>query len=895
MATIAPIVASRGIDPGSAPSTARDDSIGDALRGVGRTIGNVGADLGAIEQRQIKQQQAIENFQTEQEWNRTKLKIAADYDQAKLGIDPSGKGFAAGQNKAFIDQYDAFLKKVPERLRPEFSQRIATDKQGRDAQAAADEVGQRNAWYEVGVTDTVNAAQTSVASYPEAFEATLADVYRTIDATGLPATKKADLKRTADEMLGRAWFEAQMRADPATAKTLLGVGAGDNGDAAGLIRGFEGFRTNAYADTRSSTGEFDAYRTGYGSDTITKADGTVEKVTASSTVTRADAERDLARRVKEFGATAAGQIGADQWAALPASARAGLTSVAYNYGSLPASVVNAAKSGNVGAIAAAVERLDANPERRKREAAVIRGGAEPAPEVESLTFAERVKLYDQAAAAETQLATQAKAEAKYAYDAEKGGLELAIEQGEVASAQTILDANLDDSDKATLLSKWNTQQAKDADARALVDAYSAGLVTGANPYDTDQRKVVGDAYELLMKSTPDDQKAAVTASFVADMGVVPQPVVSMTRQALNGTTVNDVSRGLELSAKLNDVAPNGLDAVENGKEIIDAASVYNHYVNDRGMSVGEAAQKYIEMNDPKAQEKVSVLKERWKEESKKFSVNDVAAMFDDLRPGSPSLGLTPYQADAINADYMDIAEEMFVEANGDTNLAKKMATEEIKRVYGVSTVSGKDVFGNGAIMKYPPEHFYPMIGDSQAYIRDFAMKDAKSISPTATDVMLVSAPETAIDVRGGNPPRYNLMFKGPDGVWDMAPGMFMVGADDLRSLAQIESEQRRVNLEVMNELRRQQAAMPLYGSGGVSKPIYGGGNYATPPADAAPLSVPGFEQQNARLVDLDQQRRQLLGTDAATPSTAGLDMDALLRQSIEQRASALSSPFGGPQ
>lgn len=894
MVTIAPIVASRGIDPGSAPSTARDDSIGDALRGVGRTIGQVGADRGAIEQRQIKQQQAIENFQTEQEWNRTKLKIAEDYDAAKLGIDPSGKGFAEGQNKAFITQYDAFLKTVPERLRPEFSQLIATDKQGRDAVAAADEVGQRNAWYEVGVTDTVNAAQTNVASYPEAFDTTLSDVYRTIDATGLPATKKADLKRTADEMLGRAWFEAQVRADPTAAKTMLGVGA-DRGTYYSAIRQAEsGGDDSAKNPASSATGRYqfteptwEGLRKRYPGAGLT-ADGRNDPKQQEAAIRLFTAENENTLKRAGVDGTNANLYAAHFLGA--------------------GGAVPVLKAPDKAALAGYVspEVIAANPFLKgmsvgqfKAWAAEKVGGTggetAPAPEVESLPFAERVKLYDQAAAAEAQLATQAKAEAKYAYDAEKGGLELAIEQGEVASAQTILDSRMDDSDKATLLSKWNTQQGKDADARAVLDAYSAGLVTGANPYDSEQRKAVGDAYELLMKSTPDDQKAAVTASFVGDMGVVPEPVVSMARQALNGTTVNDVSRGLELSAKLNDVAPNGLDAVENGKELIDAASVYDHYVNDRGMSVAEAAQKYIEMNDPKAQEKISVLKDRWKEESKKFSVNDVVAMFDDLRFGTPSLGITPYQADAINADYMSIAEEMFVEANGDTDLAKKMATEEIKRVYGVSTVSGTDTFGNGAIMKYPPEHFYPMIGDSQAYIRDFAMKDAKSISPTATDVMLVSAPETAIDVRSGNPPRYNLMFQGPDGVWDMAPGMFMVGAGDLRSLAQIESEQRRVNLEVMNELRRQQAAVPLYGSGGASKPIYGGGNYTTPPRDAAPASVPGLEQQSARLVDLDQQRRQLLGTDAATPASTGLDMDALLRQSIEQRASALSSPFGGPQ
>lgn len=875
MVTIAPIVASRGIDPGSAPSTARDDSIGAALRGAGRTIGQIGADLGAIEQRQIKQQQAIENFQTEQEWNRTKLKIAADYDQAKLGIDPSGKGFAEGQNKAFIEQYDAFLKKVPERLRPEFSELVATDKFGRDSQAAADEVNQRNAWYEVGVTDTVNAAQTNVASYPEAFDNTLSDVYRTIDATGLPPAKKADLKRTADEMLGRAWFEAQVRADPTAAKAMLGVGADRSTYYSAIRQAESGGNDSARNPNSSAQGRYQF--------TTPTWQGLVKRYPGSGLT--ADGRNDPKQQE-----IAIRLFTADNENTLKKAGIDGTNANLYAAHFLGAGgAVPVLKAPDRAALAGVVpaEVIAANPFLKgmtvgqfKAWAAEKAGGSAgataPAPQVEALPFDERVKLYDQAAAAETQLATQAKAQAKYAYDAEKGGLELAIEKGEVASAQTILDANLDDGDKATLLSKWNTQQAKDADARALVDAYSAGLVTGANPYDTDQRKVVGDAYELLMKSTPDDQKAAVTASFVSDMGVVPQPVVSMTRQALNGTTVNDVSRGLELSAKLNDVAPNGLDAVENGKEIIDAASVYNHYVNDRGMSVAEAAQKYLEMNDPKAQEKVSVLKDRWKEESKKFSVNDVVSVFDDMRIGSPSLGLTPYQTDAINADYMSIAEEMFVEANGDTDLAKKMATEEIKRIYGPSDTAGTDVFGNGTIMKYPPERFYPVIGEDQSYIRDLALKDAKLVNPAATDVMLVSAPETAIDVRGGNPPRYNLMFKGADGVWDMAPGMFMVAPDELGKLATIESETRRVNLELENDYRRlltERTPMLNTAAGSPLTPFLPG------PKDI----VPNYGEQQAKLVDLDAQRKRLLGTDGGMdPATVDPQIREQLNQFVAQ-------------
>ena len=147
--------------------------------------------------------------------------------------------------------------------------------------------------------------------------------------------------------------------------------SGGAGDAAEILRREEGFREKPYWDVN-------AWRVGYGSDTITRADGSVVKVTKDMRVSREDAERDLQRRLSsEFGPRAAGQVGADTWNKLPRNVRAALGSVAYNYGSLPGSVVAAARGGDVEAIAGAVESLSANKGRRQREAAIIRTGVAP--------------------------------------------------------------------------------------------------------------------------------------------------------------------------------------------------------------------------------------------------------------------------------------------------------------------------------------------------------------------------------------------------------------------------------------------------------------------------------------------------------------------------------------
>lgn len=139
-----------------------------------------------------------------------------------------------------------------------------------------------------------------------------------------------------------------------------------------LIRSFEGFRETPYWDVN-------ALRTGYGSDTITMPDGTVRPVTEGDRVSRADAERDLARRVEtEFQPIAERAVGSETFAALPPNQQAALVSIAYNYGTIPGTVAAAVKSGDANAAASAIRDLGVhndgvNKSRREREAAIYGG------------------------------------------------------------------------------------------------------------------------------------------------------------------------------------------------------------------------------------------------------------------------------------------------------------------------------------------------------------------------------------------------------------------------------------------------------------------------------------------------------------------------------------------
>lgn len=144
-----------------------------------------------------------------------------------------------------------------------------------------------------------------------------------------------------------------------------------------LLRQRESFRATTYADTGGPDGkQFSGYRIGFGSDTVTLSDGTIKKVTQGMRISVADANRDLYRRIGEFQNTIKGQIGADRFAQFNAQQQAALTSIAYNYGSLPDRIIAAVKSGTDQEIADAIRGLagdngGVNANRRRIEAGLF--------------------------------------------------------------------------------------------------------------------------------------------------------------------------------------------------------------------------------------------------------------------------------------------------------------------------------------------------------------------------------------------------------------------------------------------------------------------------------------------------------------------------------------------
>jgi GH24 family phage-related lysozyme (muramidase) len=157
-----------------------------------------------------------------------------------------------------------------------------------------------------------------------------------------------------------------------------------------LILKYEGFNATAKWDKTN-------WRIGHGSSTVTLADGSVYRLsnnrseTPTITITKEDADRDLRRRVSdEFIPKVKKSLGDDVMSAWEDGTIAALTSICYNYGSLPNTIIDAAKTKTTSTLVAAVRALGThnagiNKNRRNKEAAYIETAEGYIPGVSDIT------------------------------------------------------------------------------------------------------------------------------------------------------------------------------------------------------------------------------------------------------------------------------------------------------------------------------------------------------------------------------------------------------------------------------------------------------------------------------------------------------------------------------
>lgn len=188
-------------------------------------------------------------------------------------------------------------------------------------------------------------------------------------------------------------------------------------------------------------------------------------------------------------------------------------------------------------------------------------------------------------------------------------------------------------------------------------------------------------------------------------------------------------------------------------------------------------------DDPAASKARKDLLEQADEKLKKLSSSDVASALGgswSLTPGLISRNVTgsdplppadPLAAATLTAEFRDLVRERYGDT-GDIDKAKQQAAERLKTVWGPAVVNG------GALMKYPPERFYPQVDGAYDWMRKdiepaialyfgkprynetLSVPGVKG-EPVHTSenwsYRLLSDQQTEADVKSGRPPTYTVM------------------------------------------------------------------------------------------------------------------------------------------
>lgn len=318
-----------------------------------------------------------------------------------------------------------------------------------------------------------------------------------------------------------------------------------------------------------------------------------------------------------------------------------------------------------------------------------------------------------------------------------------------------------------------------------------------NPYDKTERDAVDKIYKSLGGSAPAFQ------SVVERTGIIPKTAVADMRGSLMSNDPKRVAGAANIAANLLVKNPTIFAGVDGGQEIADAGVKMQHYTEHFGMTAEEAGQKIIEENTPeyKAKKAARIKTEDLDKIVKdKLSVDDLRAAFNTsswlpdraarMFGTTPTVEFTPEARKGAYSDYAELFREKYLES-GDVDVSKKQAANQLKKVWGVSKITGSEV-----VTRFAPDRAPAManIEDPAGKIAAQAIADIKAAR--GDDVKrdkLILAPlpggQTARPYIAGEPAPYMLSWFDKNGNVQIAQRPWV--ADPARMRADVTADRQR--------------------------------------------------------------------------------------------------------
>ena len=716
---------------------------------LGKGIGIAGAIIGEHQERD-------EAYETERRFHEFQWNQQKTLDEQARSIQPGQAGdFPERFTQTYSESAKEFFKSVPERLKRQYDDKLLQTERSLYGNATVF-ARTEQARYSVNSLGDMreNVFQPKARVTPTAeIDSVAGDHDRLVDQNPyLTPIQKDELKRKGRREIGMSHLDEMKPRDFAALSAARTGQVTANPE--GLLRKFEGFKETAYWDVN-------AWRTGYGSDTVTRADGTIERVTKDTRVTKEDAERDLVRRTAEFGQVAEKQVGQERWATLAPNVRAALVSVTYNYGSLPGTVVQAVQGGDPAAIASAVRSLPANPKRREQEAGVILGKAAMPESLTSLTEEDWQKV------SVRQENKRLRMGAEIAETYERNILDAPLGKSELIPRSKIeQDADLSDAQRNTLLRQHDQATKGNETLRLAVDWHQTPNDPKLNPFEKASRDQADVLYQYL------GGDAAALEAVTAKAGIVPNAAMKQMRAGIVSGDAAKATQSLQLASNLLAKNPNIFAGAEGEKDLEENAVKFKHLVDYRGFDAKKAAQKIIDDEAPEHKAKVAA---RIKNEDipklirEKLKVNDIQVEFRDTWFKNPAVGFDEDAKQAMFTDYADAFKDAYLSgpSSGDVDMAKANALRSLHKVWGITRVTGAPI-----VTRYPPEKApYLQVGieNLSDRIAAQAMADIKDVTGQAVPrdkifLMPTLKGETATKYKAGEPVPYMLGYYDKNGM-----------------------------------------------------------------------------------------------------------------------------------
>ena len=351
--------------------------------------------------------------------------------------------------------------------------------------------------------------------------------------------------------------------------------------------------------------------------------------------------------------------------------------------------------------------------------------------------------------------------------------------------------------KNTLLRQFD---AAEKEVRVLRDA-EARFNAGApfNPFNPDDKKAVEKIYQNMGRQEqpiPPNERLALV---VERTGVLPSSVATELRGAVVSGDPNRTGQALTVASGLLQRNPNIFDAVDGGKSIEENAVKYRHYTESLEFTPQEAAKRIVEQQTPEYKQKVQA---RLKNEDikkiveKNLQPSDLSSRFNEGVPffSRPNVGFGPEQKLSMFNDYAELFREFYGET-GDISESKKLAQNQLAKVWGVTKINGSNI-----LMRYPPEKSAAMAGieNPSKFVSDEAVASIKKETGKDVDagtISIVPIPGVTSGQFFTSPsPQYFLFWRDKNGnPQSLNPGRaFTIDATAARNQ---QSEERRKEFE----------------------------------------------------------------------------------------------------